>query len=649
MTICITLPNGSEKNYDEPVLAVQVAKDISHGLAKKAVAVRVDAELCDLDTMLRANCKVEIVTAESDEGLDIIRHSTAHLLAHAVKRLYGEKVKIAIGPTIEDGFYYDIDSQRPFSPDDLTSIEKAMKKLVKENLPVERMILSREEALKIFSDLGEDYKVEIIESLSADETISAYRQGDFIDLCRGPHVMSTGKIRAFKLTKIAGSYWRGDANNQSLQRIYGTAWDSESALTEYLEQIKEAEKRDHRLLAQTMDLYHLQEEAPGMIFWHAKGWRVFQKIITYIRGRLDEQDYDEVSTPVMMDQKLWVASGHWEVFADNMFSSIQKHRDFCIKPMNCPGNIQVFNQGLKSYRDLPVRMGEFGVVHRNEASGTLHGLMRLIQFTQDDAHIFCTPAQLASELHLLIDLVFTTYHDFGFENIGVKVATRPEKRIGDDSVWDQSESSLKEALRSYGVAFEELPGEGAFYGPKIEFHLTDCLKRVWQCGTIQLDFSMPDRLGASYVDETGTKKAPIMIHRAIFGSIERFMGILIEHYAGWLPLWLSPQPLVVCTITDRAIDHGRDCVKALRRLGIQCHLDQRNEKVGYKIREHTLAKVPLIAVIGDQEVANQTLAIRQYNGKSLGQWSLPQLIDALVTHISQRKNTMDFSEFSSAD
>lgn len=643
LAFSVSLPNGDSKVYDQPVVAQGVAKDISHSLAKKTVAVRVDGVLSDMSVELKQNCSIELVTPDTAEGLDIIRHSTAHLLAHAVKRLYGNSVQVAIGPTIEDGFYYDFDSEKPFTPDDLNQIEKMMRKLIKEAINVERLVLTKEAAIKMFRDLGEHYKVEIIESLDDNQVISAYRQGDFIDLCRGPHIQTTAKLKAFKLTKISGSYWKGDANNRPLQRIYGTAWGSQDDLNAYLEQLKEAEKRDHRILAQSMDLYHTQPEAPGMVFWHAKGWRVFQNIIQYIRERLDEQDYQEVSTPTMMDQKLWVDSGHWEKFRDNMFVSEVSSRSFCVKPMNCPGNIQVYNKGLKSYRDLPIRMGEFGVVYRNEASGTLHGLMRLVEFTQDDAHVFCTESQLPSELETLISLVFSTYHDFGFKEIKVKMATRPDKRIGDDQVWDQSEASLRQALQDYGVDFEELPGEGAFYGPKIEFHLTDCLKRVWQCGTIQLDFSMPKRLGASYVDEAGQKVAPIMIHRAIFGSIERFMGILLEQYAGVLPLWLSPQPVVVCTITDRAKEYAQSCVSVLKQMKIHCQLDQRNEKVGYKVREHTLAKIPLIVILGDQEVEQKTLSVRQIGGKVTSGMKLSEFVDVILEHITHKKDTIDLS------
>ncbi|MBF13147.1 MAG: threonine--tRNA ligase [Legionellales bacterium] len=643
MTFSVTLPSGEHKSYHEPVTAIRVAKDISRSLAKKTVAIRLNGALVDLDCLIEDNCTLELVTEDSDEGLDVIRHSTAHLLAHAVKRLYGDQVKIAMGPTIEDGFYYDFDCQQSFTPEDLIKIEKMMQKLSKESIVTERLVLSKADARALFDDLGEPYKVEIVDSLQDDEVITAYRQGDFIDLCRGPHVQSTAKLKAFKLTKLAGSYWKGDAANQPLQRIYGTAWPSQDQLDNYLKQLQEAQRRDHRLLAQSMDLYHIQPDAPGMVFWHAKGWRVFQQIIAYIRNRLDEQDYEEVSTPTMLDQKLWIESGHWEKFCDNMFTSEVSSKSFCVKPMNCPGNIQVFNQGLKSYRDLPIRMGEFGVVYRNEASGTLHGLMRLVEFTQDDAHVFCTNAQLPSELEALIELVFSTYRDFGFEQIGVKMATRPEKRIGDDATWDQSENCLRQSLNDCGVSFEELPGEGAFYGPKIEFHLTDCLKRVWQCGTIQLDFSMPQRLSASYVDESGQKVPPIMIHRAIFGSIERFMGILLEHYAGVLPLWLSPQPIVVCTITDRAKPYAKSCINVFKQVKLCCQLDDRNEKLGYKVRQHTLAKIPFIVILGDQEVEGETLSIRQLDGTVTSGWQLSEFIDQVLDHMTRKACVVELS------
>ena len=550
-----------------------------------------------------------------NEALDIIRHSTAHLLAHAVKQLF-PRVQIAIGPTIENGFYYDFDLETSFTPEDLVKIEKRMQELVKQNIPITYKTLSKKEALKLFKN--EKYKQELINEIPEPE-VTVYEQGDFVDLCRGPHVQSTGKLQAFKLTKLAGAYWRGDSNNKMLQRIYGTAWENKKDLRVYLNKIAEAEKRDHRKLGKVMDLFHFQEQAPGMVFWHNNGYLIYQKIIEYMRNALQQNDYQELSTPLILDKSLWEKSGHWEKFGEtNMFTTQSENRTYVIKPMNCPAHIQIFKQGVKSYRDLPLKSGEFGICHRNEPSGTLHGLIRIRQFIQDDAHIFCTEEQLPDEVIKLIDMVYTTYHDFGFEDIIVRLATRPEQRIGADSDWDQAEKALELSLNNKNIKWESAPGEGAFYGPKIEFHLRDCLDRVWQCGTIQVDFAMPGRLGAEYVAEDGSRKHPVMIHSAILGSIERFIGILLEHHAGLLPLWLAPVQAVIMNITDQQTEYGQKIAKIMQNMGLRVKLDLRNEKIGFKIREHTIARVPYLLVVGEREVETQSVAVRTQAGKDLG-------------------------------
>ena len=624
----ITLPDGSRKSFTEPVTVKEVAESIGPGLAKAAIAGEVDGKLVDVDYRICYNGDLRIITARDDEGIEIIRHSTAHLMAQAVKRLYPE-TQVTIGPTVEHGFYYDFARDEPFHPEDLEMIEAEMRRIVSEDLPVDRTELPRDEAVAFFRDQGEEYKARIIEDIPADETLSLYRQGDFIDLCRGPHVPSTGKLGAFKLTKLAGAYWRGDSNNEMLQRIYGTAWGDKKQLKAYLKRLEEAEKRDHRKLGKQLGLFHTQAEAPGMVFWHDHGWRIYRLIQDYIRDRLEQAGYQEVHTPEVVDISLWQKSGHWDNFADNMFITSSEERSYAIKPMNCPCHVQIFNQGLRSYRDLPLRMAEFGSCHRNEPSGSLHGLMRVRNFVQDDAHIFCTPEQMRDEVLAFNELVFDVYRDFGFDDIAVKLSTRPEQRVGSDAVWDRAEAALKDALESREIPYETQPGEGAFYGPKIEFSLTDCIGRVWQCGTMQVDFSMPDRLGAAYVDEHGEKQVPVMLHRAILGSVERFIGVLIEHYAGNLPVWLAPVQVQVLNITDAQADYARSVAKRLTKLGFRAECDLRNEKIGFKIREQTLAKVPFLLVVGDREMADGTVAVRQRDGADLGAMRVEAFADRL--------------------
>ena len=624
----ITLPDGSRKSFTEPVTVKEVAESIGPGLAKAAIAGEVDGKLVDVDYRICYNGDLRIITARDDEGIEIIRHSTAHLMAQAVKRLYPE-TQVTIGPTVEHGFYYDFARDEPFHPEDLEMIEAEMRRIVSEDLPVDRTELPRDEAVAFFRDQGEEYKARIIEDIPADETLSLYRQGDFIDLCRGPHVPSTGKLGAFKLTKLAGAYWRGDSDNEMLQRIYGTAWGDKKQLKAYLKRLEEAEKRDHRKLGKQLGLFHTQAEAPGMVFWHDHGWRIYRLIQDYIRDRLEQAGYQEVHTPEVVDISLWQKSGHWDNFADNMFITSSEERSYAIKPMNCPCHVQIFNQGLRSYRDLPLRMAEFGSCHRNEPSGSLHGLMRVRNFVQDDAHIFCTPEQMRDEVLAFNELVFDVYRDFGFDDIAVKLSTRPEQRVGSDAVWDRAEAALKDALESREIPYETQPGEGAFYGPKIEFSLTDCIGRVWQCGTMQVDFSMPDRLGAAYVDEHGEKQVPVMLHRAILGSVERFIGVLIEHYAGNLPVWLAPVQVQVLNITDAQADYARSVAKRLTKLGFRAECDLRNEKIGFKIREQTLAKVPFLLVVGDREMADGTVAVRQRDGADLGAMRVEAFADRL--------------------
>ncbi len=628
----VTLPDGSTRQFDSAVSIHDIAADIGPGLAKAALAGKVDGKLVDTSYVVDRDAQVAIVTDRDEEGLEVIRHSTAHLLAQAVKELFPD-AQVTIGPVIEDGFYYDFAYKESFTPEDLTAIEKKMAELVKQNYPITRTVKSRDEAVKFFRDMGEEYKAEIIESIPADEDLSLYQQGDFIDLCRGPHVPSTGKLKSFKLMKLAGAYWRGDSNNEMLQRIYGTAWANKKDLKAYLHRLEEAEKRDHRKLGKQQDLFHMQEEAPGMVFWHDKGWIIYQEVEQYVRKVLVKNNYQEVRTPQVVDRSLWEKSGHWDKFSDMMFTTHSENRDYAVKPMNCPCHIQIFNTGLKSYRDLPLRMAEFGSCHRNEPSGTLHGLMRVRNFVQDDAHIFCTEDQIQSEISEFIDLLFAVYKDFGFTDIQIKLSTRPEQRVGSDDVWDKAEAALEAALDSKKLDWELQPGEGAFYGPKIEFSLKDCIGRVWQCGTAQVDFSMPGRLDAHYIDEHGEKQVPVMIHRAILGSLERFIGILIEEHAGKMPLWLSPVQTVVMGITDKQADYVTDVVKQLKDAGFRAEADLRNEKIGFKIREHTLQRVPYILVAGDREIENNTIAVRTRDGEDLGAMSLADLMAKMTQEI----------------
>ncbi len=632
----ITLPDGSKREYEQAVTVMDVAQSIGSGLAKATLAGRVDGQLVDASKLIDQNAELQIITAKDDEGVDVIRHSTAHLLAQAVKQLFPE-AQVTIGPVIEHGFFYDFSYHRPFTPEDLKAIEKRMQQLVSENIEISRSVLSRDEAVEFFRGLGEDYKAEIIESIPANEDLSLYAQGDFTDLCRGPHVPSTGKLKAFKLMKIAGAYWRGDSNNEMLQRIYGTAWTDKKALKAYLHRLEEAEKRDHRKLAKSLDLFHTQEEAPGMVFWHEKGWVIYQQVEQYIREKLRLNGYGEVKTPQLVDRSLWEKSGHWDKFGDMIFTTHSESRDYAVKPMNCPCHIQVYNKGLKSYRDLPIRMAEFGSCHRNEPSGTLHGLMRVRNFVQDDAHIFCTEEQVQDEVSTFIDLLFDVYKDFGFEEILIKLSTRPENRVGSDDVWDKAESALEIALNNKKLDWELQPGEGAFYGPKIEFSLKDCLDRVWQCGTIQVDFSMPGRLDASYIAEDGSKQVPVMLHRAVLGSLERFIGILIEQHAGTFPLWLSPIQLVVMNIAGRHEEYATQVSQELEKQGYRVKIDLRNEKIGFKIREHSMQRVPYLLIIGDKELENQTIAVRTQKGEDLGSLSITSLAEKLSQEIANRK------------
>ncbi|WP_028300014.1 threonine--tRNA ligase [Oceanospirillum beijerinckii] len=625
----ITLPDGSQRSFNQAVTVHDVAADIGAGLAKAALAGKVDGVLVDTSYQIDKDVELAIITARDEEGLDTIRHSCAHLMAMAVQDLF-PSAQVTIGPVVDNGFYYDFAFERPFTPEDLEKIEARMKELAKNDYKVERSVLSRDEAVALFEEKGEKYKVEIIQDIPGEEPLSFYQQGDFIDLCRGPHVPSTGHIKAFKLMKVAGAYWRGDSKNEMLQRIYGTAWADKKELKAYLHRLEEAEKRDHRKLGKQLNLFHMQEEAPGMVFWHPEGWSLYQTIENYMRRKLDLHDYKEVKTPQVVERTLWEKSGHWDKFHEQMFTTHSEHRDYAVKPMNCPCHIQVFNQGLKSYRELPLRMAEFGSCHRNEYSGSLHGLMRVRGFTQDDGHIFCTEDQIQSEVSEFIDLLHEVYADFGFTSIEYKLSTRPEQRVGSDEVWDKAEAALSDALNAKGLEFELLPGEGAFYGPKIEFSLRDCLDRVWQCGTIQVDFSMPGRLGAEYVDHEGERKTPVMLHRAALGSFERFIGILIEHYAGALPTWLAPKQLVIMNITDKQAEYCQKIEKTLRNKGFRASSDLRNEKIGFKIREHTIHKVPYLAVIGDKEVEAGTVAVRSRSGEDLGSMSIEQ-VEALLS------------------
>ena len=628
----ITLPDGSTRQYDQPVTVAGVAESIGPGLAKAALAGRVDGELVDTSYTIDTDVKLSIVTDRDADGVEVIRHSCAHLMAQAVQRLFPD-AQVTIGPVIENGFFYDFSFERPFTPEDLAAIETTMEEIVKEDLQVERSILSREEAVELFEKMGEKYKVEIIESIPGDEDLSFYRQGDFIDLCRGPHVPSTGKFKAFKLTKVAGAYWRGDSNNEMLQRIYGTAWPSKKDLKLYLQRLEEAEKRDHRKLGKQLGLFHMAEEAPGSVFWHPKGWRLFLNLLEYMRGRQEQADYIEVNTPDVMDRSLWETSGHWFNYRENMFTTqTEDERIFALKPMNCPGSVSMFAQGLKSYRDLPLRMAEFGKVHRYEPSGALHGLMRVRHFTQDDAHIYCTEDQMEQECMDVVTLVLDIYKDFGFEEVVIKLSTRPEKRIGSDEIWDKLEGALLNSLTSMNLDYVLYPGEGAFYGPKLEFVLRDAIGRDWQCGTLQVDMNLPERFDIAYVDENGDRhKRPVMLHRALFGSLERFIGILIEHYEGKFPTWLAPQQVAVLNITDKQGTYCTQVEESLKNKGFRAISDLRNEKIGFKIRELTLQKIPYLLIVGDKEVAGRKVAVRTREGTDLGAMSL----DAFCGHLQR--------------
>jgi threonyl-tRNA synthetase len=625
----ITLPDGSQRSFDQAVSVHAVAADIGPGLAKAALAGVVDGREVDTSFLIDEDASLAIITDRDEAGLEVIRHSTAHLLAMATQELF-PGVQVTIGPVIEDGFFYDFATGHNFTPDDLERIEKRMQELVEQDIAVERVVASREKAIEMFRNMGEHYKVQIIEDLPEDEEISVYTQGAWGDLCRGPHVPSTGKLAAFKLTKVAGAYWRGDSNNEMLQRIYGTAWANKKQLKQYLHRIEEAEKRDHRKIAKKLDLFHLQEEAPGMVFWHPAGWSIYQTLEQYMRQVQNLKGYQEIRTPQLVDMSLWEKSGHADKFSDDMFMLSSDERHFAVKPMNCPCHVQVFNQGLKSYRDLPLRLAEFGSCHRNEPSGSLHGIMRVRGFVQDDAHIFCTEEQIQAEVSAFIDFLHEVYADFGFTEVIYRLSTRPEKRVGSDKVWDQAEKALADALDTQGLPWETLPGEGAFYGPKIEFSLKDCIGRVWQLGTIQVDFSTPGRLDAQYVAEDGSRQVPVMLHRAILGSFERFIGILIEHYEGVFPSWLAPTQAVVLNITDKQSEYAREVEESLKNKGFRVISDLRNEKIGFKIREHTIQKVPYLLVVGDKEVESQTVAVRARRGEDLGSMGL----EAFITHLT---------------
>lgn len=632
----ITLPDGSKREYEQAVTVMNVALSIGSGLAKATLAGKVNGNLVDAGTLIDQDATLQLITAKDDDGIAVIRHSTAHLLAQAVKQLF-PSAQVTIGPVIENGFFYDFAYERPFTPEDLSAIEKKMAQLVAEDYPIHRSVLSRDEAVKFFKDQGEAYKAEIIESIPANEDLSLYEQGGFTDLCRGPHVPSTGKLKSFKLMKIAGAYWRGNSDNEMLQRIYGTAWGDKKELQAYLHRLEEAEKRDHRKLAKTLDLFHSQEEAPGMVFWHEKGWVIYQQVEQYIREKLRVNGYGEVKTPQVVDRSLWERSGHWEKFGDMIFTTHSENRDYAIKPMNCPCHVQIYNQGLKSYRDLPIRLAEFGSCHRNEPSGTLHGLMRVRNFVQDDAHIFCTEGQIQDEVSTFIDMLFDVYKDFGFEEVIIKLSTRPENRVGDDSVWDKAENALELALNTKALKWDLQPGEGAFYGPKIEFSLKDCIGRIWQCGTIQVDFSMPGRLDATYIAEDGSRQVPVMLHRAILGSLERFIGILIEQHAGTFPLWLSPVQVVILNITDRHTEYASQIMLDLEKQGIRVKLDLRNEKIGFKIREHSMQRVPYLVIIGDKELEQQSITVRTQKGDDLGSLTIHEFTERLKQEITGRK------------
>lgn len=629
----ITLPDGSQRDYAEPVSVLDVARDIGPGLAKATVAGRVNGKLVDACDLITDDAELQIITPKDADGVDIIRHSCAHLLGHAVKQLYPE-AQMAIGPVIEDGFYYDIRYDAGFHPEDLERIEQRMLELIDQDYDVVKRITPRYEVLQLFRERGEDYKVQLVEDMPEVEAMALYYHQEYIDMCIGPHVPNTRFLKAVKLTKLAGAYWRGDPNNEMLQRIYGTAFADRKGLKAYLALIEEAQKRDHRRIARNQDLFHLQDEAPGMVFWHPNGWRIYTVLQDYLRGRLEEHGYQEIRTPELVDRSLWERSGHWEKFREDMFTTQSENRDYAVKPMNCPCHVQVYNQGLKSYRDLPIRFSEFGNCHRNEPSGTLHGLMRVRNFVQDDAHIFCSEEALQAEVSDFLDLAFSVYSDFGFDNVAVALSTRPKERVGEDSLWDKAEAALEQALDGKGMEWTVNPGEGAFYGPKIELSMRDCLNRVWQCGTMQVDFSMPGRLGAEYVTETGDRAVPVMLHRAIFGSFERFIGVLTEHYGGNWPVWLAPTQVEVLNITDRQADYAQEIQAKLVAQGLRAQVDLRNEKVGFKIREHTMKRIPYLVVVGDQEREAQTVAVRTRTGEDLGAMSLEKLVDKLKADIA---------------
>ncbi|MEF8751120.1 MAG: threonine--tRNA ligase [Candidatus Accumulibacter necessarius] len=634
----VTLPDGSQREFAQPVTVAEVAQSIGAGLARAALAGKVDGRLVDTSFSIATDTTLGIITEKDPEGLEIIRHSTAHLMAYAVKELF-PAAQVTIGPVVENGFYYDFAYERPFTLEDLSAIEKRMAELAQRDLPVQREVWQRDDAVAFFKSIGEHYKAELIDAIPQGQEVSLYREGAFVDLCRGPHVPSTGKLKVFKLMKLAGAYWRGDHRNEQLQRIYGTAWTRREDQESYLHMLEEAEKRDHRKLGRQLDLFHLQDEAPGMVFWHPKGWTIWQEVEQYLRHVLGDNGYCEVKTPMIMDRSLWERSGHWQNYAEHMFTTASENRDYAIKPMNCPGHIQIFNQGLRSYRDLPLRLAEFGSCHRNEPSGALHGIMRVRAFVQDDAHIFCTEAQILPETAAFIDLLQQIYADFGFAEILVKLSTRPDKRIGSDEVWDKAEAALADALAAKGLVYDLQPGEGAFYGPKIEFSLKDCLGRVWQCGTLQLDFALPQRLDAHYVGEDNERHVPVMLHRAILGSLERFIGILIEHYAGAMPLWLSPIQAVVLNISEKQGEYAEQVVATLRSAGLRVEADLRNEKITYKIREHSLSKLPYQIVVGDKEVAANLVAVRTRGGRDLGQMSVEALTRRLLEEIAARSGT----------
>ncbi|MDP2634579.1 MULTISPECIES: threonine--tRNA ligase [unclassified Pseudoalteromonas] len=633
----ITLPDGSQRSFENPVSTLDVANDIGPGLAKATIAGRVNGDSVDACDLISEDSRLEIITAKDDDGLEIIRHSCAHLIGHAVKQLFPE-AKMAIGPTIDNGFYYDIDMEHSLSQEDLDAIEKRMLQLAKTNYDVVKKTVSWQEARDAFEARGESYKIEILdENIAKDDRPGLYHHEEYVDMCRGPHVPNMKFCQHFKIMKVAGAYWRGDSENKMLQRIYGTAWGDKKQLKAYLKRLEEAEKRDHRRIGKALDLWHWQEEAPGMVFWHNDGWSIYRELEEFVREKLREYQYEEVKGPMMMDRSLWEKSGHWDKYSDAMFTTESEKREYAIKPMNCPGHVQIFNQGLKSYRDLPLRMAEFGCCHRNEPSGALHGLMRVRGFTQDDAHVFCTEDQVMDEVSSCIKMVYDTYETFGFEKIVVKLSTRPEKRIGEDDVWDKAEQALADALKANNIEFDYLPGEGAFYGPKIEFTLYDCLDRAWQCGTVQLDFALPGRLGATYVAENNERRTPVMIHRAILGSIERFIGILTEEYAGLFPTWLAPKQVVIMNITDKQADYVHEIVQKLNKLGIRAAADLRNEKIGFKIREHTLKRIPYLLVVGDKEVEQQEVAVRTRTGEDLGKFSVDDFVAKISEEIKNRQ------------